>query len=132
MGAHRLQAYARVLTRRNVGIVAGSRSTNAAVFERLGSCVFNPDGYTDNTTFTLVVACEVDNSQTYEIQLYDVTAGAYVAGTITDSNTSNEAKELTLDLATGQRVYELHARLTTGSGGSDYLYVTHASISVQS
>lgn len=59
-----------------------------------------------------------------------MTAGAYLAGTITDTNAGVVVKTLVLALASGARVLELHAQLTTGSGGTDFVTVANAFIQV--
>lgn len=116
--------------KQQISLVAADPSSNAGAFERLGAGIFNADGYHVGATFTLRAACQVDNGQTYEVRVYDVTAGAYLAGTISDTNASLEVKTLPLTLGAGERIYELHARLTTGSGGTDYVRVPSAFIDV--
>jgi hypothetical protein len=76
-------------------------------------------------------ACQSDSGQTYEVQVFDVTAGAYLPGTITDNNGAIVVKSLgPLVLGAGQRIYEVHGRLTTGSGGGDFLHVPSAMFDV--
>jgi hypothetical protein len=117
-------------SKQQVSLVAAEESTNSGTFVRLGAGIFNADGYPAGATFTLRAACQVDNGQTYEVQVWDVTAGAYLTGTISDTNGSLEVKTLSLTLGAGERIYELRARLTTGSGGGDYVYVPSAFIDV--
>jgi hypothetical protein len=118
-------------SRQQVSLVASNANTNLGTFIRFGAGIFNADGYPVGATFTLRAACQVDNGQTYEVRVYDVTAGAYLAGTITDTNASLEVKTLALALGAGERIYELHAQLTTGAGLADFVKVPSAFIDVQ-
>jgi len=118
-------------TGQRLTLVAAGASTNQGVFTRLGACVINASLYPAvGTTYTLRAACQVDNGQTYEVRVYDVTAGAYVGGTITDTNAGLVVKTLVLAPAAGERIYELHARLTTGAGLADFVSVPSAVIEV--
>lgn len=130
MAGERSQALLHITRTRQLTLVAGPVSTNLGTADRLGAVTFDATGYPDTATFTLKVLAQVDSAQTYNIRLYDVTAGAYLTGTISDTNGSLELKELALTLGTGERIYELHGWLTTGSGGSDYLAVPGAHIEV--
>jgi len=117
---------------RQITLVAGDESTNLGTFTRLGSGIFNADSAPAGTTYTLKAACQVDSGQTYEVRVYDLTAGAYLAGTISDNNTSIEIKTLSLTLGAGERAYELRAQLTTGAGGADFVKIPSAFIEVSS
>lgn len=114
-----------------VGLVASNELTNSGTAVRLGAGIFNADGYPTGATFTLRCAVEVDSGITYNIRVYDVTAGAYLSGTISGTNGSLEAKSLALTLGSGERVYELHAWLTSGGGGVDYVRVPSAFIDIR-
>jgi len=110
-------------------IVASRGQTNLATPYRLGAAIFNIDGI-EGSTITLRCAAYADNARNFNIRLYDATAGAYVVGTINDSNSTPEVKTLPLALGVGERIYELHAWLVTGAGSGDYLHVPYAAIEV--
>jgi hypothetical protein len=125
-----LQISSGVVAKTQISLVASANSSNLGIFTRLGGGIFNRDGYPAGATFTLKAAVQASNSQTYEVRLYDVTGGGYIAGTITDSNPGLETKSLLLTLGAGERIYELMARLTTGSGAADFVRVPSAFIEV--
>lgn len=130
MAGERSQALLHITRVQRYQLVAGETSTNSSVDTRLGAMPLNADGYPNTSTFVLRVLAQVDNGQTYVIRLYDLTGGAYVTGSITDTNAGLEEKTLSFTPGAGSRIYELHAKLTSGADAGDYVYVPGAYIEV--
>lgn len=113
-----------------IPLASGTSSTNLGTFTRLGGCIFDIDDYTGSEV-TLYVACQADGYQSYEVKLYDVTDGYYVDGYIYDDNAELEIKTLgPLTILSGAKIYELHAKLTTGEELDDYIRIPTAFLKV--
>jgi hypothetical protein len=104
-------------------------ATNLDVYTRMGAGLLNSTSYPG--VYNLRVLVQVDEEVSYSVRLYDLTAGAYITGTITDTNEDLELQSLTgLTLGAGERLYEVHAKLNAGAGGSDYVRVAAAYLEV--
>lgn len=113
-----------------IPLVAGETSTNLGAYTRLGAAIFNKASF-PATSYTLKIAAQSDNSNEFSVRLYDVTAGAYITGTITSTTANLAILSLTsLTLSTGERLYELHAKLNAGSGADAFLRIPAAFIEV--
>ena len=93
------------------------------------NAVVDPTDYQPATTFTFAVLVEVDNAQTFELRLYDVTDGAAVAGSVL-TTVSATLVELTavVTLDAAEHIYEVQGRLNTGGGAADYGRLVNAEI----
>jgi hypothetical protein len=113
-----------------IPLIAGERSTNLGAYTRLGACIFNKANF-PATSYTLKIAAQSDDANEFSVRLYDVTAGAYITGTITDDTEDLAILSLaSLTLATGERLYELHAKLNAGSGADAFVRIPAGFIEV--
>jgi hypothetical protein len=126
---YRLGSAGTIATNEKIILVSGLEETNSASLVRVGAGILDTNDYSASFTYELVAAVECD-SNSYELRLWDVTAGTYLTGSITGNNTSLEIKDLVITPGAGERIYELHARMVSGGGGAVFVRVPNAFIQV--
>jgi hypothetical protein len=110
-------------------MTAGPVATNLGVYTMVGATFFDKSVYA-GASYTLKLLTQSDNANEYSVRVYDVTEGDYLTGTITDDNDDLLQQSLSLTLGTGERVYELHAKLNAGADGVDFVHIPSACIEV--
>ena len=104
-----------------------SKST-VATWTKAGSQLFT---LPDNATVKFRCILQVEGAWTVEAQVYDYTAGAYVAGTLLSSTSTTPEIKVSADITipAGARTLEIHFRRQSGTDG-DAVYVDYADIEV--
>lgn len=104
--------------------VAGIARTNSTSFVALGIVALDPTKFFGSPQYFFKASLEVTGGLTAAIQLYDLTAGAVVSGSLvtTTSATPILLASSALTFARSLRLYEVQARISVGTPGvSDQL-----------
>ncbi len=108
--------------------VVGTQATGLNVFSRVGTVMATPSEHMTGE-FKFQAILETTVGQTTECQLYNVTDGAAVSGSLlTTSSTTPDFQEAVVTLPSGQKLYEVQVRLGSVPGGSDRAAVTNAKL----
>jgi hypothetical protein len=102
-----------------ISLLAGVGSTAQTSFQGIGAVPIDPTRYLGSPTFTFVAMLEATSGMTAAIQLYDLTAGAVVSGSLL-TTTSTTTTKLTgsVTLPSAEHIYEVQIRISAGTPGS--------------
>jgi hypothetical protein len=95
-------------------VVGGSQTWNLDTFRRIGTLSIDPSSYPGYVTAKFQAIIEATGTKTAAIQLYNLTDGGVVAGSLLTA-TSNDPTlvEATVTLPSAAKTYEVQLRMTT-------------------
>lgn len=111
-----------------VPLVCGGQSTNLTIYQRIGSCRFDPTAYPSTAQVRFVAQIEATATKTAQIQLYNLTDGIYVGSPLSTSSTSPAQVEDVVAIPSGVRDYEVHLRMTTTGSDTERVTCTNAKL----
>ena len=108
--------------------VTGIQSASVNVYTRVGTVLIDPSKYpTSKVTFQAVL--EATAGQTAVCQLYNVTDGSAVSGSVlTGTSTTPTVYEATITIPNSSKLYEVQLKLGAVNGGTDRASCTNAKI----
>jgi len=113
----------------DVPIVTGLQATSQIVYTRIGNIRLDPSKFPANTQITFQAIVEATTGKTAQIQLYNLTDGGPVAGSVLSSSSTTPAVvSATVTLPGSSKDYEVQLLMTTAGSTSDHVDCTSAKL----